>query len=89
MSRLPLNGASDLIRRASSVNNSLTVPPASSTWALVVVKWKFIGTTPPCRMNACEMMCSAARPWWAGRKYFLLNTSSITSFSRANDSEPA
>ena len=67
-SRLPLNGKSLVVFMPSSMRSSITAPPFRVMCALVVVKWKFIGTMLPGLTSVDAMMCSQARPWWAGRK---------------------
>ena len=47
MSKLPLKGQSLAGARPSLTMSSSTAPPRRVMWALVVVKWKFMGTTSP------------------------------------------
>lgn len=57
--------------------------------ALVVVKWKFIGTTSPGLTKAMAMMFSQARPWCAGSRNFVPNISCTLFSSRVKDALPA
>jgi hypothetical protein len=54
---------------ASSTITSAKVPPASSWWSLVVVKYMLPGTSCPGLIRVWLRMCSAALPWWVGMMY--------------------
>ncbi len=69
MSMFPFQGNSLSGWCASSTMMSTKMPPGSSWWAFVVVKYMFPGTYCPGLMSTSLWMCSAARPWCAGRMY--------------------
>jgi hypothetical protein len=45
---------------------STKIPPASSWWSRVVVKYMFPGTNWPGLIAVWLIRCSAPRPWWVG-----------------------
>ena len=89
ISKLPLKGSVLRGSNPERQTSSSTRPPKRVICAFVVVKWKFIGITSPGLTNASAKMFSQARPWCAGKKYFVPKTSSNDFNKRLQVSEPA